>query len=107
MTALLSQAGEITDVYLPVDRITGRPRGFAFVEFSSPEQAGDAIERFDGHELDSHKLRLDRAEARAARPAPRPSFGPPGGDGGGFGGRGKPSRPKGSRRGKRGKKRSL
>ena len=36
---LLGEVGEIKDVYLPADRVSGRPRGFAFVEFSTEEQA--------------------------------------------------------------------
>ncbi|MGH9464217.1 MAG: hypothetical protein ACRD0X_01125, partial [Thermoanaerobaculia bacterium] len=36
---------------MPLDRGTGRPRGFAFVEFDSAEEAAQAIERFNGHEL--------------------------------------------------------
>ncbi|MEM7349388.1 MAG: RNA-binding protein [Acidobacteriota bacterium] len=110
---LLSEAGQVVDVYLPADRNTGRPRGFAFVEFSNQSEAEQCIETFNEYELDGRKLNINIAEDRPRRPAPR-SFGPgPGGGGGGgnrFGGRGgggKPSRPKGSRRGKRGKKRSL
>ena len=109
---LLSEAGQVVDVYLPADRNTGRPRGFAFVEFSNASEAEQCIEKFNEYEMDGRKLNINIAEDRPRRPAPR-NFGPgPGGGGGNrFGGRGgaggKPSRPKGSRRGKRGKKRSL
>jgi RNA recognition motif-containing protein len=108
---LLKQAGPIREVFLPTDRATGRPRGFAFVEFETPEAADEAIEKFDGYELDGRKLRVNPAEDRPPRRPPRsfddePPF--PGDTGGGGGGRGgRPSRPKGSRRGLRGKKRSL
>lgn len=89
------------EVFLPADRATGRPRGFAFVEFADDEGAARAIEEFDGHELAGRNLRVNAAEARP----PRPSFdnGPPprGRD------QGRPSRPKGSRRNARRKKRSL
>ena len=101
---LLSQAGEVSEVVIPTDRATGRPRGFAFVEFATPEGAQEAIERFDGKELDGRRLRVNAAEDRPPRRAPSfsesPSFeqqAP----------RGRISRPKGSRRGLRGKKRSL
>lgn len=107
---LLGEVGEIKDVYLPADRITGRPRGFAFVEFSSPEEAKLAIEKFNDHELGGRKLRINEAEDRPRR-------GPSGSSGGGFqpsygddnvyGAGRPPGRPKGSRRGMRGKKRSL
>ena len=109
---LLAEAGEIRDVYLPMDRVTGRPRGFAFVEFSTPEEAQHAIEKFNEYELGGRKLRVNEAEDRPRR---GPS-GPPSGGGGYspsynddhvFGEGRPPGRPKGSRRGMRGKKRSL
>ena len=110
---LLGEVGEIKDVYLPADRVTGRPRGFAFVEFSTEEEAKEAIEKFNDHELGGRRLRVNEAEDRPRRaPGPRPGgFQPSYGDdfqsGGGGGGGRPPGRPKGSRRGMRGKKRSL
>ena len=109
--ALFSSVGTIVEVFLPADRATGRPRGFAFVEFADDEAAAKAIEEFDGKELGGRNLRVNAAEARPPRPS-RPSFsGAPGGGGGGGGQQrneyAKPSRPKGSRRNARGKKRSL
>lgn len=111
ITDLFSEAGSIVDVYLPADRNTGRPRGFAFVEFSSPEEAEAAIEKFNDYELGGRKLRVNAAEPRPRGPRPQ---GPPSYNGGfepSFGGSdpfaGRPSKPKGSRRGRRGKKRSL
>ncbi len=94
---------------MPTDRMTGRPRGFAFVEFGSSEAAEQAIERFDGQELDGRRLRVNAAEDRPPRRGPSgPRVpGPPFSDDTGGAPRGKPSRPKGSRRGLRGKKRSL
>ncbi|MCP4662778.1 MAG: RNA-binding protein [bacterium] len=109
LTDLLSEAGSIVDVYLPADRVTGRPRGFAFVEFSSEAESAKAIETFDGYELGGRNIRINAAEDRPQRSGPRP-FRPsaPGGGGGDApGGGGRPYRPKGSRRGKRAQKRSL
>ena len=105
---LLADVGEIKDVYLPADRVTGRPRGFAFVEFSSPEEAQEAIEKFNDYEFNGRKLRVNEAEDRPRRaPGPRPGgFQPSYGNDQQGGGR-PPGRPKGSRRGMRGKKRSL
>lgn len=109
----MSSVGEVRDAYLPVDRETGRPRGFAFVEFATEEQAAEAIERFNDYELAGRQLRVNAAEDRPPR-RPGPSRGPrPQGDsfsGGGFDfdeRREPPSKPKGSRRGLRRKKRSL
>jgi cold-inducible RNA-binding protein len=108
---LFSQAGEIQDVFFPMDRDTGRPRGFAFVTFNSDSAATDAIQRFNGQELDGRPLRVNPAEDRPDRAGGggfnRGGGGQRGGGGGGgdrFGGGGKP---KGSRRNIRAKKRGL
>ena len=124
--ALFAEVGEIRDVFLPTDRESGRPRGFAFVEYASDEDAAKAIERFNGYDLGGRKLRVNAAEDRprgGSGGGPRPSYGGGGGGysggggggysgggggGGGYGGeRFPPSKPKGSRRNIRGKKRSL
>jgi RNA recognition motif-containing protein len=100
---LLSAAGSIRDVYLPNDRATGRPRGFAFVEFSTPQEAEAAIDQFNDYEFAGRKLRVNRADDRPRARAPRSfdsDFGPDA-----FAE--KPAKPKGSRRGMRRKKRSL
>ena len=78
--ALFSQAGKIDDVFLPMDRETGRPRGFAFVTFATDEEAAAAIQRFNGHELSGRALRVNAAEERPRREG--------GGGGGGYGGGG-------------------
>jgi|DewCreStandDraft_4_1066084.scaffolds.fasta_scaffold42218_3 cold-inducible RNA-binding protein len=117
LTQLFSSAGEIRSVYLPSDRETGRPRGFAFVEFASEEQAAQAIRQFDGQEVDGRKLRVNAAEERAPRfgagGRPRPGNGSPTGwsapAGGDFLHRDEPRnfKTKGSRRNLRARKRSL
>jgi RNA recognition motif-containing protein len=109
LDVLFSEVGQVVEVFLPSDRATGRPRGFAFVELAEEDQIAAAIEKLDGFEVKGRAIRVSRAEERPPR-APRPSFQGYGGDGGG-GGRGgggpRPARPKGSRRNIRGKKRSL
>ncbi|HEV7240232.1 MAG TPA: RNA-binding protein [Thermoanaerobaculia bacterium] len=80
---LFAQVGEIRDVFLPTDRETGRPRGFAFVEFVNDEDAAKAIEKFNGYQLGGRALRVNAAEDR-----PRGSGGGGGGRGFGGGGRG-------------------
>jgi cold-inducible RNA-binding protein len=120
LEGLFSEVGEVKNVHVPADRMTGRPRGFAFVEFADGAAAQEAVSRFDQHELGGRKLRINEAEDRARRsPGSAPySAGPSygggggggysgGGGGGGGGAKGKAGRPKGSRRGMRGKKRSL
>jgi RNA recognition motif-containing protein len=95
----LAPAGEIVDLAIPADRMSGRPRGFAFVEFATQEQAAEAIKRFDGFELDGRRLRVN--EATGERPARAGGFGRPDRSGP------RPSRPKGSRRNARARKRSI
>lgn len=105
LEALFAPLGEISDVFVPLDRDSGRPRGFAFVTYTSGESAQQAIQKLDGAELGGRNLRVN--EATAERPGGRP------GGGGGYsrpGAGGKPggfSKPKGSRRNIRGRKRSI
>jgi RNA recognition motif-containing protein len=130
LQSFLGSAGDVVNVAIPIDRATGRPRGFAFVEFASEEQATQAISKFDGQDFEGRPLRVNMAEDRPRRPfggpppgmPPRPPFinnfpddrddggGRGGGGGGGFGGggggRGR-GNSKGSRRGLRARKRSL
>jgi len=108
--SLFSQVGEVRDVFLPTDRESGRPRGFAFVEFATDEAAASAIEKFNGYELGGRALRVNAAEDRprgGGFGGPRPSFNRDSGGGGGGGDRFPGGKPKGSRRNIRAKKRSL
>ena len=74
--ALFAQVGTVRDVFLPTDRESGRPRGFAFVEFESDEDAAKAIDfslhvgRRDQY-LSSHLLtsRATRCESRKSSSA--------------------------------------
>jgi RNA recognition motif-containing protein len=67
-------------VVMPVDRETGRPRGFAFVEFADRTAADEVIRKFDAQPFQGRNLAVSEARAREDRP---PSARPPGG---GFGG---------------------
>lgn len=100
---MFSEVGRIVEVFLPSDRISGRPRGFAFVEFADSQAAADAIARFNEQELKGRNLRVTEAEERQ-RPQRWAAD-----DGPAFGGhrRGDRPKPKGSRRGLRARKRSL
>jgi cold-inducible RNA-binding protein len=100
---LFSEIGEVVDVFLPTDRTSGRPRGFAFVEFADGSSAIQAIERFDGHQLNNRELRIKEAEERQ-RSAPSYSDG---GHGGSDFRAPKRPKPKGSRRNIRGRKRGF
>lgn len=104
LESLFSQVGVVSEVFVPTDRATGRPRGFAFVQFEDADHAAEAIKRFDGYELRGRNLRVNEAEER-----PRRSFAPRdgGGGSGGFDAPPKRNKPKGSRRNIRSRKRGF
>jgi RNA recognition motif-containing protein len=77
---LFAQAGTVADAKVVMDRETGRPRGFAFVEMSSDQEALAAIEQFNGREVDGRAINVNEAQER--------SGGGGGGGRGGFGGGG-------------------
>ena len=103
LESVFSEVGVVVDVSVPTDRTTGRPRGFAFVEFADEAAATKAIEKFDGHELQGRRLRVSQAEKPQSRSH---SFN----DAGPFRtNQGEPrgSKPKGSRRNIRARKRGF
>ncbi len=65
-----SQAGIVTSVNLMMDRVTGKSRGFAFVEFATAEEANKAVEQFHGKEFQGRTLTVNIARPREER-APR------------------------------------
>ena len=96
--------------------MTGKPRGFAFAEFTAPALAADAVRRFDSFELRGRRLRVNDADDKPPPRAPRPMSpsSPPSFETSSFGadfGPDAPGRPfhrkGGSRRGLRARKRSL
>ena len=78
---LFAQFGEVANCALPLERDTGRKRGFAFVEMADEALEDAAIEGLQGAELMGRPLRINKAEPRGS--APRR-----GGGGGGYGGGG-------------------
>jgi cold-inducible RNA-binding protein len=78
---LFAKAGPVTEVKVMLDRETGRPRGFAFVEMGTPAGAQEAIAQLNGRELDGRTLKVNPAEDRPA--GGRSSGGGGGGGGGG------------------------
>ena len=86
--------GTVVEANLMMDRATGRPRGFAFVTMSSPEEAQKAISALNGKELGGRALTVNIARPREDRPhggggggGGRGGYGGDGGRGGGGGGR--------------------
>jgi cold-inducible RNA-binding protein len=82
---LFSQHGTVSDAVLMMDKITQKPRGFAFVTMGTPEEATKAAEALNGFSFMGRALRVNEARPMTDRP-PR-SFDREGGGGGG-GGRG-------------------
>ena len=79
------QFGAVTDIYVAMDKFTGRPRGFAFVTMGTPDEAKVAIEKTNGVELGGRALQVNEARPKEDRPSG--GFGGGGGGGrGGFGG---------------------
>jgi RNA recognition motif-containing protein len=89
--------GTVLETNLMMDRATGRPRGFAFVTMSTPEEAQKAIAAMNGKDFGGRALTVNIARPREERPGgggpggggggPRRDFRGGGGGGGGGGGR--------------------
>ena len=62
LESLFSQYGEIVSVNIVTDRVTGRARGFGFVEMGTEEAAQAAIQGLNGVELDGRQLRVNEAQ---------------------------------------------
>jgi RNA recognition motif-containing protein len=64
---LFSAHGEVTDVTLPTDRETGRPRGFGFVEMSDDNAGREAIRAIDGQDVGGRQVKVNEARPRTER----------------------------------------
>jgi RNA recognition motif-containing protein len=64
---LFSQAGEIKEIALIMDRETQRPKGFGFVEMTTQVEAQKAIELFNDHEMDGRRLAVNFAKPKEDR----------------------------------------
>ena len=69
--------GQLSHVFIPVDRETGRPRGFAFVEFAERPHAEAAINRLNAQPFKGRPLSVSEARAREDRPAGGTGYRPP------------------------------
>jgi RNA recognition motif-containing protein len=79
---LFAAHGVVEDVNLVTDRVTGRPRGFAFVTMSKPEEAQTAISELNGKNVNGRDITVTEARPREER------SGGGGGGGRGYGGGG-------------------
>lgn len=64
LTSVFAEYGTVNRVSLPMDRETGRPRGFGFVEMGSDDEETAAIESLDGAEWMERELRVNKARPR-------------------------------------------
>jgi len=63
-----AQVGAIKSVNLMMDKVTGKSRGFAFVEFSTPEEAQKAIDQFHNKDFQGRAITVNVARPREERP---------------------------------------
>ncbi len=82
LTEVFKEYGDVKRVQLPVDRETGRPRGFAFVEMAQETEEDAAIEDLDGAEWMGRTLKVNKARPRTERSG---GNGRPGNSRGGWG----------------------
>jgi RNA recognition motif-containing protein len=83
---LFSPFGEVINCSLPLERDTGRKRGFAFVEMADQAIEATAIDGLQGTELMGRPLRINKAEPRGSGGPRRGGRGGYGGNNGGYGG---------------------
>jgi cold-inducible RNA-binding protein len=67
---LFEQHGQVSEVSLMMDRMTGRSRGFAFITMNDKAQAEAAMAALNGRELSGRALTVNEARAREERPRP-------------------------------------
>ena len=79
-----AQAGSVASAVIIMDKMSGRSKGFGFVEMSTDAEAQNAISMFNDQEFEGRKLTVNEARPMEARP-PR-TGGYSGGNGGGYGG---------------------
>ena len=83
LQSLFAQAGTVESASVVEDRMTGRSRGFAFVEMATKEEAAAAIDQFNGKEVGGRALKVNEAKPRENRGGGGRGFG---GNRGGYGG---------------------
>lgn len=81
--ALFTDYGTVTDIHLPMDRDSGRPRGFAFVTMDSQTAMNEAIRGLNEKDYGGRNLTINEARPKEDRPAGGGGYGGGGGGGGG------------------------
>ncbi len=96
---LFEAAGQVKEVTMILDRVTQRSKGFGFVEMATPEDAQNAIQKFNNYELEGRNLTVNIARPKEDRGG---GGGYRGGASGGYGGGGYGGGSRGGGRGGRG-----
>jgi len=93
LSQMFSQHGQVESANVIMDKMTGRSKGFGFVEMSSEQEAQAAITALNGKEYDGRALTVNEAKPREERPGggSRGGYGG-GGSRGGYGGGGRGGR---------------
>src|SRR3989338_1326132 len=86
---LFAQAGSVVSAVIIMDKMSGRSKGFGFVEMSNDEEAQKAISMFNDQEFEGRELTVNEARPREARPPRSGGGGGYGGGNGGYGGGGR------------------
>ncbi len=81
-----AQAGSVVSATVITDKMSGRSKGFGFVEMSTDEEANKAVEMFNGQDLDGRAIVVNEARPMEPRAPRTGGFGGGGGGRGGFGG---------------------
>ena len=68
LKSTFAQAGAVESAVIIMDKMTGRSKGFGFVEMSTEEEAKKACQTLDGSSLDGHTLKVNEARPQTDRP---------------------------------------
>jgi len=61
---MFAQAGTVVSVAIPVDRVSGNKRGFAFVEMSTQAEAEAAVKQFNGQTIEGRQIAVNPSQPR-------------------------------------------
>jgi RNA recognition motif-containing protein len=75
LKSMFSQAGEVASANIIIDRMSGRSKGFGFVEFNNDADAAKAIEMFNGKDNEGRPMTVNEAKPMAPREARSGGFG--------------------------------
>jgi cold-inducible RNA-binding protein len=89
LKAAFAKAGDVTSANIITDKVTGRSKGFGFVEMATEDGAQKAIEMYNGKELDGRNISVAEARPKTDRPSGPRREGGFGGGRGGYGDRNK------------------